>query len=561
MSTTKENPVSQVKRTRQVVAVLAKYGFEDFISHPPLNRLLPPSDKFLPKRKGKSITHYTRPERIRMVCENLGATFIKFAQIASNRPDLLPDDIILELSKLQDSAPKVSESIIKEILNQQFGNQLYQRIESIDFTPLASASMAQVHRATLLGGKEVVLKIQRPNIAENIKADIKIMKTLANIIEQYFPKYAIFQPVELVKVFERSILKELQFNLEAVNLTRFARIFKGRKDIYVPTLYKELSTDKVICMEYIEGVKINNFKAIDEQGIKRQDIAQQGIDLYFEQIFNHGFFHADPHPGNIFILKGGQICFLDFGLMGTITNENKKLLQEIILAFGSQNAKQLKHILVNLSSIKTPSHFDSLEEEIRDHFSEYAHLSIGEIHMEELIDMLNLIFFKYKIKVPPNLLLLFKVLVIIEGIGLNLDPNFNIIDNLQPYMKKLWWKEFSPKKIGNDALFSMMQLSRLVADFPEDTRDIIQKLKEGKIHIEFEHKGLEELYRKMEITSNRLSVAIVLASILLASSLIIFSNKPPFIFGTIPLLGFIGFFIAGIVTIRLIISIWNHENF
>lgn len=558
---TKRKSISQLKRTRQVVTVLAKYGFEDIITHPPLNRLIPPSERLIPRRKGKSITTYSRYERIRMVCEELGTTFIKFAQIASNRPDILPEDLIIELTKLQDAAPKVPEKVIKEILENEFGDLWGEMVESFDYTPIASASMAQVHRAVLNGGKEVVLKIQRPDIAQNIKADITILKTLAAIIETYFPKYGVFQPTELVKVFEKSIVKELKFNLEAVNLTRFARQFKNRTDIYVPSLYKELSNKKVLCMEYIEGVKINNFDKLDEMEINRKQLAKQGIDLYFEQIFEHGFYHADPHPGNIFVMKDGKFCFLDFGMMGTITRDDRQLLEDILFAFTGKNAKKLKTIFMKMSDIKTSAFFSTMEEEINDRFSEYSHLTMGEIHLEEVTDMLNLIFFKYKIKFPPNLLLLFKVLVIVEGVGRNLDPDFKAIENLKPYLGKIWKKEFSPKRISQTAMHTAVQLTRLIADFPDDAHDIINKIKEGKLHIEFEHKGLDEFYRKMEITSNRLSVAIVLAALLMGSSLIILAQVPPFIFETIPLLGFIGFVIAGFVTLRLVFSIWKHENF
>lgn len=560
MAPTKQKSVSQIKRTRQVVAVLAKYGFEDVITHPPLNRLIPTSERLIPHRKGISITTYSRYERIRMVCEELGTTFIKFAQIASNRPDILPDELIIELVKLQDAAPRVPDAEIKNILEENFGDLFEEMVEHFDYEPIASASMAQVHRARLTGGKEVVLKIQRPNIAQNIKADLSILKTLAGIIEQYFPKYAIFQPIELVNVFEKSILKELKFNLEAVNLTRFQRQFKRREDIYVPSLFKELSNKKVLCMEYVDGVKINNFEALDRMEVNRKKLAKQGVDLYFEQIFEHGFFHADPHPGNIFVLKNGKICFLDFGMMGTITRENKQLLQDILLAFISKNPKRLKHIFMKMSEIKSSDFFANMEDEINDHFSEYAHLSIGEIHMEEVTEMMKLIFFKYKIKLPANLLLLFKVLVIIEGLGRSLDPDFKVIENLKPYISKIWKNEFSPKKMSQTALHSAVQLSRLITEFPEDAQDIIHKIKEGKLHIEFEHKGLEEFYKKMEITSNRLSVAIVLAALLVGSSIMVFANIPPLVWN-VPLLGLVGFIFAGIVSIRLVLSIWRHENF
>ena len=555
-----EKTISQLQRTRQVVSVMAKYGFEDVLAHPPLKQLIPRSEKWLPSRAGRSITDYSRYERIRLVCEELGTTFIKFAQIASNRPDILPDDLISELTKLQDAVPSVPRSEIHQILEEDFGADFDSLVEQFEYQPLASASIAQVHRATLTGGKKVVLKIQRPNIESLIKADIKILLALAEIIEQYFPKYAIFQPVELVKVFEGAILKELKFNLEATNLVRFQRLFRERKEVYVPSVYPELSNKRVLCMEFIEGTKISNLKKIEELGLDRKELARTGIDLYFDQIFHFGFFHADPHPGNIFVLENGKVCFLDFGMMGTVSREDKKLIADILLAVTSQNAKSLKNILVELSTIDQIEHFKNLENEITDILNEYAHLSIGEIRMEELSEMLNLIFFKYKMKIPANLLLLLKVLVIVEGVGLKLDPDFNVVKNLKPYITKLWKIEFSPDKIKNNSMQYFGELFRLATNFPEDAQEIISKLKKGKLHIEFEHKGLEQMYKKMEIVSNRISVALVLSALLLSSSLLVYANMPPYIFN-IPILGFLGFSIAGIVTLRLVWSIWQHENF
>ena len=540
--------IGQLQRTRQVVAVLAKYGFEDVLSHPPLKQLIPRSERWLPSRAGRAITDYSRYERIRLVCEELGTTFIKFAQIASNRPDLLPDELISELTKLQDAVPAVPRAEIEQILEEDFGEDFDSLVEKFDYQPLASASIAQVHRATLTGGKEVVLKIQRPNIEALIKADIKILFALAEIVQQYFPKYAIFQPVELVKVFEGAILKELKFNLEATNLVRFQRLFRGRKEVYVPSVYPELSNKRVLCMEYIEGVKISDLKKIEELGLDRKELARTGIDLYFDQIFHFGFFHADPHPGNIFVLENGKICFLDFGMMGTVSKEDKKLIADILLAVTSQNAKSLKNILVELSTIDEIEHFKNLENEITDILNEYAHLSIGEIRMEELSEMLNLIFFKYKMMIPANLLLLLKVLVIVEGVGLKLDPDFNVVKNLRPYITKLLKIEFSPEKMKENSLQYFGQLFHLATNFPEDAQEIISKLKKGKLHIEFEHKGLDELYKKMEIISNRISVALVLSALLLGSSLLVMSGMPPFVFN-IPILGFLGFSIAGIVTL------------
>ena len=274
------------KRYQQVMAVLVKYGFEDLIAHPPFNRLRSVTERLAPARNGKSVLHYTRHERIRMVCEELGTTFIKFAQIASNRPDLLARDLIEELTKFQDQALPVPESLIRQTLNDEYKRPLEDFFESIDYQPIASASIAQVHRAVTIGGQNVVLKIQRPNISENIEADIAILKNLASITNEYFPEYAVFQPNELVKMFETSIRKELKFTAEAANMMTFQKNFEGNADIYVPAVYPEYTTNRILCMEYIDGIKITDLAAIEAHcGMTGSTLAKKGIDLYFEQFF------------------------------------------------------------------------------------------------------------------------------------------------------------------------------------------------------------------------------------------------------------------------------------
>ncbi len=249
-------------RYEKVISVLIKYGFEDIIAHPPFNRIVPKVGKWAPMRAGRSVITYTRYERMRMVCEELGPTFIKFAQIAANRPDLLPEELIAELAHFQDNAPTVPAGAIQEVFIREFGKPPEAIFQSFDYEPIAAASMAQVHRARLIGGKEVVLKVQRPGIRATIEQDIVILKQLAQLIMNYLPQYAAFQPVELVQMFEDSIRKELRFTVEANNLARFRQQFKGNPAIYVPDCYPEFTTDRVLCLEYIDGIKINDAEAL-----------------------------------------------------------------------------------------------------------------------------------------------------------------------------------------------------------------------------------------------------------------------------------------------------------
>lgn len=551
---------SLIRRYERVIGVLLKYGFEDIISHPPFNRFLPKSPRLIPVRDGKPVVEYTRYERMRMVCEELGTTFIKFAQIAANRPDLLPEELIAELEQFHDHAPMVPAEDIRGVFLREFGKEPEEMFAFFDHQPIASASMAQVHRARLIGGKDVALKIQRPGIREMVEMDIQILHKLAHLIENYFPQYDVFQPMELVKMFESSIRKELRFSLEAANLIRFQEQFKGNSNIMVPQLYPEFSTDHVLCMEFIDGIKITNLEKLKEIGITGPELALTGINLYYEQVFDHGFFHADPHPGNIFVLRDGRVCFVDYGMMGIILDSDKELLANLLLAIADNDVEGLKKALLKFSRQEKFENEKDLEYDIIDFLASYSTMSIEEIDGNEVMEGLNRMFFKYKIRVPGNLLLLLKALVIIEGVGLMLDPKYNIIKNIEPFVRRLLEKKYNPSRLTKGFLKAMGDLTRMAVNLPEDVETVIHKVREGKLHIEFEHKGLDKLYHKMEVVSNRIAFTLLLTALIIGSSLIVIADIPPHI-NHVPVIGFVGFIISGILAIRLVISILRHGNF
>ncbi|MDX1939198.1 MAG: AarF/ABC1/UbiB kinase family protein [Saprospiraceae bacterium] len=500
-----QNNHSLIRRYERVIGVLIKYGFEDIISHPPFNRFLPKSKKWIPIREGRPVFAYTRYERMRMVCEELGTTFIKFAQIAANRPDLLPEELISELEKFHDHAPTVPEADIREVFLKEFQKPPEELFEYFDYQPIAAASMAQVHRARLIGGKEVVLKIQRPGIRDTVELDIQILKQLANLIETYFPQYAAFQPKELVLMFETSIRKELRFTVEAANLARFQENFKLNQDIYVPDWYPEFTTDRILCLEYIDGIKITDLEAMKAIGMTGPELALKGINLYYEQVFEYGFFHADPHPGNIFILPDKRVCFVDYGMMGVILDNDKELMANLLLAIAEQDVDGLKKALLKFTKEEKFEDDKDLEYDIVEFLASYSEMSIDQIEGAEVMEGLNRMFFKYKIRVPANLLLLLKALIIIEGVGLMLDPRYNIIKNIEPYVRRLLGKKYNPQKITKSVVKALGDLTRMAVSLPEDVEQIVHKLREGKLQIEFEHKGLEAFYQKMETVSNRIA--------------------------------------------------------
>jgi ubiquinone biosynthesis protein len=551
---------TKLLRYEKIFTVLIKYGFEDLLAHPPLNKFVPQSNVLVPNRNGRKISSFSRAERIRLACEELGTTFIKFAQIASNRPDLLPEDLIYELEKLQDKSSVVPVEDILKVLKSEFSRPINEVLEYFDEHPLATASMAQVHRATLNGGKEVVMKVQRPGIAVNIAADISILKNLVSIVENYFPQYAIYNLGELVKMFEKSISEELDFKKEAKNVLRFQKMFRDNSQVYIPSIYKELSSEKVLCLEYINGYKITDLKSLEKLNITGKDLAIRGIGLYFEQVFDHGFFHADPHPGNIFVLDDGKIVFLDYGMMGSVIESDKLLFANVLLAMYEKDIKGLKKSILKFSGPLSKEREKDLEYDIVNFLESYSDISIENIDGSEVMKGLNSLFYDYKIKIPSNILLLLKALIIIEGVGLKLDPQYDIIKNIGPFVQNLLLKKYNPKKVKNDFLYSIDELAAFLKDLPEDAREILYKVKTGKIHIEFEHKGLEPFYKNSEVVVNRLSFALLLVSLIIGSSIILAADIPPRVYN-ISLIGLVGFVLSGLFAIRLFFSIWKHGKF
>jgi ubiquinone biosynthesis protein len=555
-----KNSPSLLSRYEKVISVLIKYGFEDVLAHPPFNRLLPRFEKLIPRREGHLVTDSTRYQRIRMVCEELGTTFIKFAQIAANRPDVLPKALVTELESFHDHVPFVPSEDIIAVIAEDLGKEPEALFERFDRDPIASASIAQVHRARLIGGREVVLKIMRPGIAVTIEEDIHILKQLGGLIENHFPQYQAFQPLELVKMFERSIHKELKFSIEAANLKRFAQQFRGNPRIYVPDIYQEFCSERILCMEYISGLKITDLNGLAKIGLNGPEVALVGINLYFEQIFDHGFFHADPHPGNIFVMEDKRICFIDYGMMGTITDDDKEMLADLLLTVSNRDSHGLKRALLRFTPEGRVDNEKDLEYDIAEFFDSYSNRTLEQIEGAEVIEGLNGMFYAYKIKIPPNMLLLLKALVIIEGVGLFLDPNYNIIANIDPFVRRLMRHKYGPEKLTQRVVKSLTDLAEMATSLPEDMEAIIRKVREGKLRIEFEHKGLESLFQKMDEVSNRISITLLLSALILGSSLIVLAEVPPYI-GNIPALGFFGFVISGLLALRLIISIWKHGKF
>jgi len=550
----------ELKRYNTLFSVLAKYGFEDVMAQSGLKKMIPAS--YLKKRpdteRNLSLSTFGR---MRMVLVELGPSYVKLGQIFSNREDMLPPDLIKELEKLQDHVPHLKNFDVQKTIEEELGIKMEDHFRSIELEPLAAASLAQVHKAQLGDGEIVVLKIQRPNITETIEADIAVMKQLAGSLEKYSRQAKSFQPMRVVESFEQSIREELRFLKEIEHIERFAKKFEGNETIYVPKVYRELSTDSLICMEYIEGIKISEIDTLKALDIDCKMVGKLAVDLYLEQVLEHGFFHADPHPGNLFVLPDrDKLCFLDFGMMGTLLPKDKELLGDLLLYFIRKDVKKLIPVLEEIAVKTDISDYKKLEQDLYTLVQGISDTSIQNIKLGSTLTQFKSILYGNNIVLPHNLYLLIRALIIIEGVGLRLDPEFNITDNLKPYMAKLTRKRFGLKRLFKKNMTRLQDFSTLIDTLPDDLNTILKKIKEGKLVVVHEHKGLKELQMASSKAANRLVLAIIIAALSIGSPILIIAKMPPLVNG-VPLLGAVGFVLSAILGFLVVISIFRNNRF
>jgi len=536
---------------------LVKHGFGDLITRTHLEKYVDLGKKVLLRKGGKEITSLSRWERMRMALEELGPTFVKAGQLMSSRPDLLPHELIVELEKLQDSVPPFSGEEAERLVEQELGKPISDLFYEFTDTPIASASIAQVHEAVLQGGEKVAVKVQRPRIEQIIEVDLEIMLHLATLMEKHLQGMDILNPAGIVNEFERSIRKEIDFTIEATHIERFGNNFRRVQTIHVPKVYRNYTTRKILTMEFIDGIKVSNLDALLKSGNDPKTIASRGTDLVLKQVFEHGFFHADPHAGNIMVLDNNIICFIDFGMMGRPLPKQGEYLSSIIVGIVNRDAKRITKTFLQLSNSRRIENIDQLEYQVDELVDQYSYLPLKDINMGQLLNEVIKLYVAYKLKMPPNLYLLVKALVSIEGVGRVLDPDFNMVKHMEPFAKKLLKARLSPRRLAKDTYLATTEFSLLLRDLPSEIRDIIEQIKVGQFKIEFEHKGLEPSLRKSDQISNRIAFAIVLASLVIGSSLIVLSGIPP-TWNGIPIIGIIGFLGAGIMGFWLLISILRH---
>ena len=519
----------KLKRSAKLISIFSKYGFKDILARMNLAKNNEPSVD-----ENEIVLTNSVYERIRMALEELGPTFVKLGQTFSSREDLLPPELILELQKLQDKVEEVDLNL-EEILEHEFNIIPSEHFREIQRKPLATASIAQVYKAVSHDGTAMIFKVKKPNVQENIQDDLLLIHDLVKVITTYSDIGSRLNLKSAISTFEKSLLEEISLTNEKNNIQQFALNFKNNKETYVPKVYEEYCSNNILCMEFVDGIKITNKEGLLANGIDPVKISEVGLRLFVSQILDFGFFHADPHAGNILIKKDGKVVFIDFGAVGTIQPNDKEILEQLIVAFVSKNAAKIVRNLKKMAvSYEIPDD-KSFQNDVEDVLNFVHSTSLQNIDVPKLVRKMTDTLKNNRINMPDYLYLLLKGISLIEGVGRSINPDLDIVKSLRPFTKKIIFNKVSPKKILKSGSQKLMSLSENIDEIPKELRSLLQKLDENKFTVTSEIKNIEKTHQLIKSSIVNLILTMVLCANIISTA-ILWNMESTYQIGGIPLL-------------------------
>ncbi|MEW4562792.1 AarF/ABC1/UbiB kinase family protein [Bremerella sp. JC770] len=540
-----------VNRWTEILSVLSRYGLADWIQRFQFDF----AKGFLKDKDGEVLAKYTREARIRMALEDLGPTFIKLGQILSTRPDIVGVDQAEELKKLQANVPADPPEQVRKLIEEELGQPIDQLFSTFEDKALASASIGQVHLARLFTGEKVVVKVQHHGIEKKVSEDLDILTGLAALAENV-PEFRDYHPKSTVAEFQRALRRELDFGREERNILQFEAAFEHNDTVEIPRVYPDLCTPRVLTMEYIDGIKLNDQVRLKAEGIDLSEVARRGAELYMHMIFETGFYHADPHPGNLVLLPGDVIGLLDFGMIGRIDDRLREDIEDLLMGITGRDADLLTATIVRIGS--TPPDLDerALRRDANDYVSDFANQQLEGLNFADAVNEMFKIVRNYRIQLPPQVVMLLKTMMMLDGTGRMLNPQFSLAELLHKHRRRIMMKRFSPQRRLRKLWRMYNELERLAEVMPRRISEILELVRVGKFDIHLDH-------RRLEPSVNRMVMGIMTAALFIGSSQMLSSDVPPLLFKEeswlqmkdISIPGAVGLVISFAIGFRLVMAI------
>jgi ubiquinone biosynthesis protein len=507
-------------RTREIVTILLNHGFGDVVDRLRLMRYMRWWRRVVLRRAEPAPT-LTMAQRIRLALEELGPTFVKFGQVMSTRPDLVPAPIIAELEKLQEDVPPFSGEEAARLVEAELGAPVSALFAQFDMEPLAAGSLGQVHRAVHPDGRILAVKIRRPNVIRDVERDVSLLTELAALLQRHLPEAEIFDPVGLVAQFSRSIRREIQFAREGRTIDEFRRLFRNDATLYIPAVCWDLTGEGVLTIEFVDGLKITDRSSLMAAGLAPAEIAANGARIFLRMAFGFGLFHGDPHPGNLRVMGNGVIGLIDYGMVGRLEEEKREQLVDLLLAVGQRNVKECVRLVLLIGKPFRPVDRPLLTSDVRDFLEGYYDVPLDQIDVGRLLSEFVMILSTHGIRYPADLMLLIRAIITLEGVAAELDPDFNLARHLVPVLTPLVRDRYNPGRMAGRIMADARMLAGVLHDLPIHVGRTLEKLSHDDLRVHLQHEHLDRLINELDRSSNRVVIGLVMSALILASALVI----------------------------------------
>lgn len=542
-------------RLHEIASVLIRHGFGDLVGRAGITGALERAGQVLRKAPAEPVLKLSAAARARMALVELGPTFVKLGQVLATRVDLLPPEWIAEFEQLQSAVPPVPFELLLPQLQESLGASPLALFRDVEPAPLGAASIAQVHGAHLQDGTPVVLKVRRPGIRPKIEADLRILGGIATLLESEMPEARRFQPVRMVAEFGRSIQRELDLSLEARAQQRFAENFARDPNVVIPRIYWDYTRHNVNVQDRIDGIPGTDLAAVEAAGLDRRVLARRGADAVLSMILEHGYFHADPHPGNVFYLPGNRLAIIDFGMAGRLTSERRRQIVDMLSGLTRSDEGDVVEVL--LEWVRDGEVDEAqLAADVGDLIFDYGSRPLKDVHLGMLLQEIAGIVRRNSIVLPADLAMLFKALISLEGLGRRLDPDFQLVSHMTPFLQRLVAQRYRPRALLQSGRRHLLELAGIAGRAPRDARQLLKALRRGHFKLEMDLKRLDRFGHQLDRSANRLTVGIITAALIVGSSIVMTVQGGPTLFG-LPLFGFLGFTLAFFGGVWLLFSIWR----